>query len=72
MVDDGEPTLIVRDVDLALPHETSWVSNIRTYHLFSEDVAALVASVAREKGFRSGKIAIETQSYAPPYAQGRR
>jgi Xaa-Pro dipeptidase len=71
MEDGGEPVLIVRDVDLALPRETSWVADIRTYHLFSEDVAALVASVAREKGFRGGKIAIETQSYALPYSQGR-
>ena len=71
MVDGGEPTLIVRDVDLALPRETSWVSDIRTYHLFSEDVAALVASVALEQGFRGGKIAIESQSYALPYSQGR-
>jgi Xaa-Pro aminopeptidase len=71
MVDGGEPTLIVRDVDLALPRETSWVSDIRTYHLFSEDVAALVASVVLEKGFRGGRIAIETQSYALPYSQGK-
>ena len=71
MVDDGEPTLIVRDVDLALPHETSWVSDIRTYHLFSEDVAALIASVVLEKGFRGGRIAVETQSYALPYSQGQ-
>jgi Xaa-Pro dipeptidase len=69
MVDDGEPTLIVRDVDLALPHETSWVSDIRTYHLFSEDVAALIASVALEKGFRGSRLAVETQSYALPHSQ---
>jgi Xaa-Pro aminopeptidase len=71
MVDGGEPTLIVRDVDLALPRETSWVTDVRTYHLFSEDVPALVASIAREKGFRGGRIAIETQSYALPYSQGQ-
>src|SRR5260370_2554552 len=71
MVDGGEPTLIVRDVDLALPRETSWVTDVRTYHLFSEDAAALVASIAREKGFRDGRIAIETQSYALPYSQGQ-
>ena len=71
MVADGEPTLIVRDVDLALPHETSWVSDIRTYHLFSEDVAALIASVVLEKGFRGGRIAVETQSYALPHSQGQ-
>src|SRR5260370_35337554 len=71
MVDGGEPTLIVRDVDLALQRETSWVTDVRTYHLFSEDVAALVASIAREKGFRDGRIAIQTQAYALPYSQGQ-
>lgn len=71
MADGGEPTLIVRDVDLALPRETSWVADIRTYHLFTEDVAALVGSVLREKRFRAGRIAIESQSYALPYSLGR-
>src|SRR5215469_9267862 len=71
MADGGEPTLIVRDVDLALPRETSWVTDIRAYHLFTDDVAALIASVAQEKGFRGGKIGIETQSYALPYSLGR-
>jgi Xaa-Pro aminopeptidase len=69
--DRGEPTLIVRDVDLALPRETSWVPDIRPYHLFTDDVAALIASVAQEKGFRGGRVGIETQSYALPYALGR-
>jgi len=30
---EREPTLIVRDVDLPLARETSWVDNVRTYHL---------------------------------------
>jgi len=71
MVAGGEPTLIVRDVDLALPRETSWVTDVRAYHLFTEDVAELIASVVREKGSRAGRIAIEAQSYALPYSLGR-
>jgi Xaa-Pro dipeptidase len=71
MADGDDPTLIVRDVDLALPVETSWVSDVRSYHLFSDDVAALIASVTREKGFRGGRVAIETQSYALPYSLGQ-
>ncbi|HYB08701.1 MAG TPA: Xaa-Pro peptidase family protein [Alphaproteobacteria bacterium] len=71
MADRAEPTLVVRDVDVALPLETSWVSDVRSYHLFSDDVAALMASVAREKGFRAGRVAIETQSYALPYSLGQ-
>jgi len=69
--DGGEPTLVVRDVDLALPRETSWVADVRSYHLFSEDVAARIAAVAREKGLRGDKVAIETQSYALPFALGQ-
>jgi Xaa-Pro dipeptidase len=71
MADGGEPALVVRDVDLALPRETSWVSDVRGYHLFSDDVPALIASVAREKGLTGGKVAIETQSYALPHALGQ-
>jgi Xaa-Pro dipeptidase len=71
MADGGEPALVVRDVDLALPRETSWVSDVRSYHLFSDDVPALIASVAQEKGLAGGKVAIETQSYALPYALGQ-
>jgi Xaa-Pro dipeptidase len=71
MADDGEPALVVRDVDLALPRETSWVSDVRSYHLFSDDVPALIAAVAGEKGLAGGKVAIETQSYALPYALGQ-
>ena len=71
MIDGGEPTLVVRDVDLALPLETSWVIDVRSYHLFADDVAALVASVAREKGFRGDRVAIEMQSYALPFSLGQ-
>ena len=71
MAGGGEPTWIVRDVDLALPRETSWVADVRSYHLFSDDVGALIASVAGEKGFRGGKVAVETQSYALPLALGQ-
>jgi Xaa-Pro dipeptidase len=71
MADGGEPTLIVRDVDLALPRESSWVRDVRSYHLFSDDVAGLIAAVAREKGLHGGKVAIEAQSYALPYSLGQ-
>jgi Xaa-Pro dipeptidase len=71
MAGGGEPALIVRDVDLALPRETSWICDVRSYHLFSDNVPALIASVAREKGLAGGKVAIETQSYALPHALGQ-
>jgi Xaa-Pro dipeptidase len=55
MADGDDPTLIVRDVDHALPLETSWVSDVRSYHLFSDDVAALIASVTPGKGLSRRK-----------------
>ncbi len=68
--DADEPTLVVRDVDLALPRETSWVRDIRSYHLHADDVSALVASIVAQKGIHGGRIGVETQSYALPHALG--
>jgi len=68
---DGEPTLVVRDVDLALPRETSWIADVRSYHLITDDVPGLIAQVAREKGLGDGRAAIESQSYALPFALGQ-
>jgi Xaa-Pro dipeptidase len=67
----GEPTLVVRDVDLALPRETSWIEDVRSYHLITDDVPKLIAGVAQENGLGDGKAAIEAQSYALPYALGQ-
>jgi Xaa-Pro dipeptidase len=69
--DGGEPTLVVRDVDLALPRETSWIADVRSYHLITDDVPGLIAQVAGEKGLGDGKAAIESQSYALPFALGQ-
>ena len=62
-LDDDEPAIVVRNVDLALVTETSWVRDIRTYHLHADDPMALIADVAAEKGLDQGAVAIETQSY---------
>lgn len=66
-----EPTLVLRNVDLALATETSWVRDLRTYHLHTDSVTELVETVLREKGCASGRIAMEVQSYALPFALGR-
>jgi Xaa-Pro aminopeptidase len=70
-VGNDEPTLILRNVDLPLALETTWVADIRTYHLHLDDVSALIARVVAEKRIGSnGRIAIETQSYALTHALG--
>jgi len=60
---DDEPTLVVRNVDTRLATETSWVSDLRSYQLFTDDFAGLVAGIAREKGWTGGRIAMELSSY---------
>jgi Xaa-Pro aminopeptidase len=68
---DDAPTLIVRNVDLPLARETSWVEDIRTYHLHRDDVPALIAGIAADKRIgRGNRIAMETQSYALTHAFG--
>lgn len=70
MVNGGEPTLVLRNVDLMLALETSWVRDLRTYHLHAEDAPRRIAEVAREKGLRDGRVAVELQSYALPHSLG--
>lgn len=65
---DDAPTLVLRNVDLALALETTWIKDIRTYHLHTDSVPALVEKVLKEKGLSKGTLGIEFQSYALPHA----
>ena len=65
-VDDDEPTLVLRDADIAAATETSWVNDVRTYHHGSEQPSELVASVVREKGLAGKSLGIDLQTYALP------
>jgi Xaa-Pro aminopeptidase len=68
---EDAPTLVVRNIDLPLARETSWVEDIRTYHLHRDDVPALVAGIVADKHIgRGNRIAVETQSYALSHALG--
>jgi Xaa-Pro dipeptidase len=69
--DKDEPTIVVRNVDRPLVTETSWVSDIRTYHMHRDDPAALIAQVIAEKGVDGGVLGIEAQSYALTWDWGR-
>lgn len=64
---EGEPTLLVRDVDLPLVRECTALSDVRTYRLNGEDAAGLVAGIAKEKGL-GGRIGADLQSAAMPGA----
>ena len=72
LADDDEPVIVVRNVDLSLVTETSWVRDIRTYHLHVDDPMATIAAAAEEKGLRDGPVAIETQSYVVTRALAER
>jgi Xaa-Pro aminopeptidase len=70
-VGGGEPTLVVRDADLPLARESSWMTDIRTYRLHADDVPALIARVVDEQGLSSGaRLGIEMHSYALTLAFG--
>ncbi|HVY50088.1 Xaa-Pro dipeptidase [Hypericibacter adhaerens] len=60
----GDPTLLVRDLDLPLVRETSWIKDVRTYHLNQDDVGALLAAIVQEKGPGKGNWGLEVNSYA--------
>jgi Xaa-Pro aminopeptidase len=64
------PTLLVRDVDLTLAQETTFISDIRTYKLNAEYFPDLVQDILAEKGVRSGSVGIEQASYAVPMLLG--
>lgn len=68
---DDAPTLILRNVDLPLALETTWLADIRTYQLHSDDFSAMVADILKAKGVTSGEVGMEFQSYAVPHALGR-
>lgn len=69
--EDDEPTIVLRDTDVPLARENSWINDLRPYRLMSDDIPALMAQVAGEKGLRNGKVAIETQSYALSHHLGQ-
>lgn len=68
---DDAPVLLLRDVDLSLALETTWVEDVRTYSLVLEAFPSRVAEILAEKGAAGGPLAIESQSYALPHALGQ-
>ncbi|PDT43804.1 hypothetical protein CO661_33010 [Sinorhizobium fredii] len=62
--DERDPTLLVRNVDLPLVKETSWLTDIRTYQLFVDDVPAQVGKIAHDHGIATGRLGLEMQSPA--------
>ncbi len=68
---DDEPTLLLRDVDLPLALESTWITDIRTYRLHREDFAEIVCRIVREKGISPDGIGVEFQSSTLPFSLGK-
>jgi len=62
--DGKEPTLLIRNLDLPLAKETSWIEDIRVYQLNADNVGALIAKIAQDHGLAKGRLGLELQSYA--------
>ena len=63
---DDDPALLLRDVDLPLALETSWIEDLHTYDLVAERFSLRVRKLLSDKGVEAGRVAIEMSSYAVP------
>jgi Xaa-Pro dipeptidase len=63
--DGGDPTLVIRDVDVPPGADALWFDDVRTYHYGGDDPVTMMVDVAREKGI-AGRIGLDLQSYAVP------
>lgn len=61
---DDEPTLLVRNVDLPLATESTWIADLRTYHLNRDNPAGLVAEILAEKSVTGGRVGLDLQTAA--------
>ena len=60
------PSLLLRDVDLPLALETSWIEDLHCYDLVAEHFADRVRDLLAARGIDGGRVAIELASYAVP------
>jgi len=67
---EDAPTILLRDVDVPLAEETSWVTDVRDYNLVTERFAERACEILAEKGVSEGTVAVELSSYAVPALLG--
>ena len=63
--DGGDPTLVIRDVDVPTGADDLWFGDVRPYRYGGDDPVAIMADVVKEKGL-AGRIGLDLQSYAVP------
>jgi Xaa-Pro aminopeptidase len=64
---EDEPTLVVRDADVPMATETTWIQDVRSYHLGTEDPLSLIAAAVDERA-QDGSCGIELESRGLPPA----
>jgi Xaa-Pro aminopeptidase len=64
---EDEPTLIVRDADVPMALETTWMQDVRSYHLGRDDPLTLIVTAVDERT-ADGACGIELESRALPPA----
>lgn len=62
--EEKEPTLLIRDYDLALARESTIADDIQTFSLANDDPAEHLARILRRKGITQGRIGADLQSPA--------
>lgn len=63
-VKNDEPTLLVRNYDLAFVRESTWVKDIHTFQLNRDRPELLLAEIARGKGVRHGRVGVDLNTPA--------
>ncbi len=56
---DDEPTLLLRNLDVNLALESSWMTDIRTYRLRAEDPARMIVDILEQKGVKTGTVGVD-------------
>ncbi|MFO0995261.1 MAG: Xaa-Pro peptidase family protein [Alphaproteobacteria bacterium] len=65
---EGEPAIILRDVDRANAEESCWLGDQRFYHHGQHDPADLIAAALAERTGPRGRVGLCLNSYALPGA----
>ena len=68
---DDDPCLILRDVDLPLAMETTWVRDVRTYRLHNDDATLMMADVVHDKSHSGARIGTEMRSHSLTWRWGQ-
>jgi Xaa-Pro aminopeptidase len=61
---DDAPTLLIRDYDLALARESTWLADVRTYRLHVDRPEEILADIVRQKSRDTVRVGVELQTAA--------